>query len=125
MTKNFALLRKTMEHIEAHPQEWDQQTWITKADCGTVACFAGWAVLLAHPEAEAVYGVPCSCGACDRVAATANAVRLGGRKASIEDVARDALGLTCKEGMRLFGAGNGMDDLRDIVAGYLAEENNG
>jgi hypothetical protein len=39
MTPNVPLLRKTMEHIEAHPQEWDQQVW----RCGTTMCFAGTA----------------------------------------------------------------------------------
>jgi hypothetical protein len=39
MTVNVPLLRKTLEHIEAHPQEWYQNTW----RCDTAMCFAGTA----------------------------------------------------------------------------------
>jgi PAS domain-containing protein len=33
--------RDALAHIEAHPDQWDQDTWI----CGTTACLAGWIVL--------------------------------------------------------------------------------
>src|SRR6476619_6827832 len=39
---NVPLLLKALDHIEHHPDEWDQEKWI----CGTTACFAGHAVLI-------------------------------------------------------------------------------
>lgn len=43
---NIPLLRKTLEHIEAHPEEWKQETW----RCATGMCFAGWAVTIADRQ---------------------------------------------------------------------------
>lgn len=42
MTVNVPLLRKTLEHIEAHPEEWNQSAWA----CGTAGCFAWHAAML-------------------------------------------------------------------------------
>lgn len=39
-TPNAELAYKVLDHIDAHPESWDQNIW----DCGTAACFAGWAV---------------------------------------------------------------------------------
>lgn len=44
---NTELLNKTLDYIEAHPDEWKQDRWATKTDCGTSYCFAGWALTLA------------------------------------------------------------------------------
>lgn len=44
--KNYPLLRKTMEHIEAHRDEHDQSGWGRKEACGSTMCFAGHAVVL-------------------------------------------------------------------------------
>ncbi len=38
---NAALAYRVLDHIEAHPETWDQENW-----CGTAQCFAGWAVAL-------------------------------------------------------------------------------
>lgn len=44
---NVELLRRTLEHIEANPREWDQGKWAEdNYPCGTSHCFAGWAVVL-------------------------------------------------------------------------------
>ncbi len=40
---NVDLLGKTLAYVEAHPDEWHQQSW----RCGTSMCFAGHAVALA------------------------------------------------------------------------------
>lgn len=45
-TPNAALAYQVLDHLDAHPQQWNQSRWIGKAECGTVACFAGWACLL-------------------------------------------------------------------------------
>lgn len=46
MTINEPLLRETMAQIEAHPELWNQSVFFRDTDCGTVGCFAGWAVKL-------------------------------------------------------------------------------
>lgn len=40
--RNAELAYRTLDYIDAHPDEWDQTGWV----CGTKACFAGWAVFL-------------------------------------------------------------------------------
>lgn len=51
-TINVPLLRKVLEHITAHPEEWDQEVWAKKTtenSCGTACCVAGWtAVFSGH-----------------------------------------------------------------------------
>jgi hypothetical protein len=49
---NIALLNRVMDHIDAHPAAHNQFTWVAHEDCGTVACFAGWTVLLHHDVAR-------------------------------------------------------------------------
>jgi hypothetical protein len=44
MTVNTQLLEQVMTHIEDHPEQHDQSVWVD--ECGTAACFAGWACLL-------------------------------------------------------------------------------
>lgn len=51
MTINEALLREAIEHIEAEPQRWNQQQWVSAPDaehesCGTKFCLAGWVAFL-------------------------------------------------------------------------------
>lgn len=41
---NAELAYKVLDHIDAHPEQWKQDTWVT--DCGTSFCFAGWALEL-------------------------------------------------------------------------------
>jgi len=40
---NVPLLKATLAYIKTHPEEWNQAVWV----CGTTACFAGRALLLA------------------------------------------------------------------------------
>lgn len=49
---NAELAYRVLDHIDADPASWDQATWIKRTDCGTVACFAGWAVQLAGGKVE-------------------------------------------------------------------------
>ena len=46
MKPNAQLAYMVLDHIDAHPEQWDQGHWVGQADCGTVGCFAGWAVML-------------------------------------------------------------------------------
>jgi hypothetical protein len=51
MTKpNAELAYRVLDHIDAHPEQWNQGRWIGKSECQTVGCFAGWAVLLSGAE---------------------------------------------------------------------------
>lgn len=43
-TRNVELLERTMQHIDDHPEAHDQCIWVN--DCGSAACFAGWAALI-------------------------------------------------------------------------------
>lgn len=49
MTKpNIDLAERVMQHIEAHPDEWDQSAWVNTWDghCNTTMCFAGTTLFL-------------------------------------------------------------------------------
>jgi hypothetical protein len=41
MDINAPILRKALEHITAHPEEWRQSIWALKDLCGTECCLAG------------------------------------------------------------------------------------
>lgn len=41
MNLDVPILRKALEHITAHPDEWEQKRWATKTLCGTSCCLAG------------------------------------------------------------------------------------
>jgi hypothetical protein len=41
---NAGLAYGILDHIKANPHSWNQLVWVN--ECGTVACFAGWACLL-------------------------------------------------------------------------------
>lgn len=43
--RNIQLLRDTIDYIDAHPDEHDQDDWVQP--CGTAFCYAGHAALLA------------------------------------------------------------------------------
>lgn len=49
---NAELAYRVLDHIDAEPKGWEQGMWIGKSDCGTVACFAGWAVLLSGCQVD-------------------------------------------------------------------------
>lgn len=43
---NVQLLQKTLDHIKAHPEEWEQRFW----RCETKYCFAGHAAIIGGAE---------------------------------------------------------------------------
>ena len=45
MTINVPLLRKELEYVTAHRDQWYQPEWLTRSVCGTTGCLAGNAVL--------------------------------------------------------------------------------
>lgn len=113
--KNYPLLRKTLEHIEAHPEEHNQMYWGEKTACGTTLCFAGHAVLLAGAEPVwMTYG--------DSEAFYMNTVTMNGMDETTEFAATDLLGLTYEEGVTLFSDCTTLRDVQKVVNGWLADE---
>jgi hypothetical protein len=47
---NAELAYRVLDHIDAHPEQWLQNVWIAKAECGTVGCVAGWTCLLSGDQ---------------------------------------------------------------------------
>ena len=83
--KNAALAYKTLDHIKAHPEKWDQGVW----HCGTTHCFAGLVELFTTGEDKS--------------------------KARTWDVAEEALGVSGEEATDLFYERNTLADLEKII----------
>lgn len=112
VTINVPLLRKTLEHIEAHPEEWDQLTW----RCETAMCFAGHAADLTGAQwvgsgkyitADPAIDHPLDIWSSGVTSASARA--------------QTVLGLDEDQAAWLFAGSNTLDDLRCIV-GELIEQ---
>lgn len=100
------LLRKTLEHITAHPEEHQQGVWGARflmTACGTAFCLAGHAVQFAGHEIE----WDGDDIACDVV---------GG--ASIEFTAQRELGLEDRQADVLFNPFNTQRDLWRLASEY-------
>ncbi|GAA2681883.1 hypothetical protein [Actinoplanes palleronii] len=104
MTKlipNATLAYRVLDQIDAHPETWNQSTW----DCGTAACFAGWAVRL-------------SGGISDDSEVVAGPDELTGM--TVENAAYKVLGITVAQADPvdgwLFDAENDRQDLGRLVA---------
>lgn len=100
-TPNAALAYAVLDQIDAHPDSWNQEIW----DCGTTACFAGWAVRL-------------SGGTSDGSEVVAGPAELVGEH--VEYAAYKALGIgefhnACQDEW-LFDADNDREDLGHLVA---------
>jgi len=109
MSVNVELLKKTLAHIEAHPEEWNQLEW-----CGTSCCFAGHAALLSGSSRVIdTEGAP--------VVLWARVRRPDGKLAHVWDVAEQELGLDEARAERLFQADNTIEDLRRIVSDLIAD----
>lgn len=104
-TVNVPLLRKILEHITAHPEEWHQEWWAIKtseSSCGTACCVAGWAAFLG--------GYSFRWGHLqDNDKASVNVGGKAGK--TIPEIARKLLGLNQDQGTELFYSGNTLKDL--------------
>lgn len=111
---NVPLLRKTLEHITAHPEEWDQAVWMRQSgrtECGTAGCVAGWAVTFAGHTLDFE----------SAVIFWGEAQYLDdGRE--IEQAAQDELGLTDDQADRLFAEHNALTDLWEMANEYTGGE---
>ncbi len=54
MTRNADLLRRIADHIETHPDTYDQREWVS----GHCHCIGGWAIVLGsgQPYRDAITG---------------------------------------------------------------------
>lgn len=114
---NVPLLRKALEHITEHPEEWRQGDWALRCDqptevtngqgecetfCGTSFCLAGHVAVMTGHEISWRQN-PHATG-------TSNSFWVvGGDR--ISDVARDELGLTERQAESLFAGSNTLDYL--------------
>lgn len=44
---NAELSQRAIDHIEAHPEVFDQNSWGKETECGTAHCWYGWCLALA------------------------------------------------------------------------------
>lgn len=118
---NVELANLVLKEIKAHPDEWEQNSWAYRNECGTAYCFAGWAVKIARPDAvfqwrndSHVLGV-----------GHASTVEVGGDRfpvtLPIQDFAQQLLELNSLQATVLFAGGNHLDDLERIVDEYSKE----
>lgn len=127
---NAPLLRKVMEHIEAHQDEWNQAMWRTprgtnawdnwmddrqeqglaEPQCGTAYCLAGWVVELTGGTFAGEEG---------------HSVLLpSGETESTHSYAARELGLEADEALsaRLFAATNTLDEVRAEVVQLIGRD---
>lgn len=129
-TPNLPLLRKVLNHIDEHPEEWNQQNWMTRFSpllnagdtvdvgyrkvtvpaCGTAFCIAGHALHMSgyefsnYPEKNKSYwelGAKISSEALDLPGAG-----VGASGIATSEAAEKLLGLTPDEAFALFAASN-------------------
>lgn len=102
---NAELAYRVLDHIDGHPEEWDQVTWF----CGTSACFAGHSLLLSGCQLERT-GV-------NRALVASGPERLVG--VEVEYAAYDVLGVDPDQGEHddwLFDPDNDREKLGRLVA---------
>jgi hypothetical protein len=110
-TPNAELAYAVLDHIDAHPEQWRQGWWLTKLDCGTAACFAGWACILSGDKP--VLDDPDEDG--DEIEFSLVEL-VDGSKAHIEERAAQLLGIGPDRAYNLFSADNSRKDLDGKVA---------
>lgn len=102
-TPNAELAYKVLDHIDAHPEQWRQDLYIGKAECGTVACFAGWTCLLSGYQPLFPY------------ASAFSTSELEGQRDSVSERAQDLLGISR-------WINEGFDDESDLFDQYNTRE---
>lgn len=105
--EHVAVMRKTIEHVLAHPEEWDQAHWASAsatAPCGTAYCFAG------HAAVTVAGAQPTGRGN--------GIVTLNGEPQHVADAARAALGLDTSQTEELFRATNSARRLAELCYLY-------
>jgi len=123
---NGELLTKTLAHIEAHPAQWHQTAWFHQADYGTAYCFAGWAIVLAGGEFAAAVRAVAPGGDVTNEDHHRDPAALAAELLGIPNHGWCECGVCGDEDMApLFAPDNDLDDLREIVAAHIAQEQPG
>jgi hypothetical protein len=125
--KNYPLIRKTWEHILAHPEEHDQHTWGLATACGTTMCFAGQAVVLNGDEPIWEVFPPdtiMNSSRSDEQQMVSVRLKKDGSRYAVSDAAAIVLGLDADEAERLFMDCTNIEEVSEVVNEYLAEEAN-
>jgi len=114
---NAALLRETLAYIQEHPESWNQRTWGMTSECGTVACFAGWAAMLT----DANLRPPAYDPMIFQQFGSYPPWLIGSQ--FVDDFATTLLGLTEDQGVALFDSSNTMVELTALVEAIIANPN--
>lgn len=112
MPINFERLDAAITYAAEHPAEFAMEFWFERTPgCGTTACLAGTAATQAgwQPVFEE-----------DDEADLADTVRLGDREQLVESVATELLGLSWRQGLRMFSASD-LDHVIRIRNEWAAE----
>ena len=118
---NAKLAYQVLDHIDAHPEQWDQETYYEVNECGTTACFAGWTVILSKVELNAHGDVLLSslphevADLVGQIRSTEPSPLEDPQLAEIADVARVLLGIDRDQRGSLFYADNDREDLGTLV----------
>ncbi|RAV17535.1 hypothetical protein DQP57_00480 [Mycobacterium colombiense] len=114
--RNIALLEATLAKIQDHPELHDQSLVFQRNECGTAACFMGWACMLAGytPVLTGSFFGPHTTGS---VVADAR-----GRRHIALLTAYDLLGLTTDEGAKLAAPYNTVRQLELMVKALVNGE---
>jgi hypothetical protein len=110
-TPNAELAHCVLDKIDAEPELWRQVWWLTKLDCGTAACFAGWACILSGDKP--MLDDPDEDG--DEIEFSLVEL-VDGSKAHVEERAAQLLGIGPDQAHSLFDAYNSRKELDDKVA---------
>lgn len=117
---NVPLLRKELEFITAHPEEWNQATWGAQTACGTVACLAGNTVIHHYP-ADALHWRKYY-SYINSIVGDPSIVELDGVKdkegflfKSVGEAAQELFGLTEYQASCLFSGSNTLRDLWEFA----------
>lgn len=117
---NAELAYRVLDFIDADPESWQQAVWI-RHECGTIACFAGWACLLSGD-------VPAASSDDDHETEYVHIPWQHG-KHFVALRAAELLGLdydTSSEcGHELFSIANTREDLGYLVAAYFGQRPDG
>lgn len=93
---NAELLGKVLDHLTAHPEEWNQTSWVRSYPaCGTTACLAGTTVQMAGHDIDWSHGFER-----ERDGSVTASVTTDGR--SIDQLAQELLGLDDSAALYLF-----------------------
>lgn len=117
MERNLPLLRKTMDFINEHPENHNQQTWVSP--CGTQFCFAGHAAIIDGADfdpAKAGYGWYIDESGKHITDFEADDFYEQGKPyRHVADHAQEILGLTSAEKMYLFASHRTKESLNEAV----------